>query len=803
MAVSAISALVTAGTQLITVGLTAISWSQVAATFVLSAISRALSPKPPSLSNQLRDRTEVVRSAVAPHRVVYGEVPVSGPLVFAASTGSKNKYIHLVVALTSHECEAMTKIWFNDVEVGALDGSGNVTAGQFKDKARIKFHLGSTTQAADSDLVAECASQGWTIDHRLRGRGYVYVRLEYDSTAYPNGIPNIKVLVKGKKVYDPRTATTAWSNNWALCVRDYLGSEYGLRCTSAEIDDAAITLAANISDEAVPLVSGSQARYTCDGVLDLSLRPIDHIKAMLSGGAGSLVYTQGIYRLFAGAYVTPVVTLTADDLRGNLTVRPRVDRKSLYNAVRGTFVDPDKYWQASDFPPVTNATYEAQDGNEQIFTDIELPFTIDSIRSQRLAKIYLEKGRQGITVDFPAKLTAVKIAVWDVVMLTVDHLGWSAKEFRVTGWKLAADGMGVDLVLQEESSASWDWAYGEATIVDPAPDTGLIAPVTAAPPTGLTCYSGASYQLVQADGLTLCRIFATWTAADDATVQYYELQRKIATDTDYESSVISSEVLAAYIAPVQSGVSYHVRIRSVRAGGAVSAWEGPVTIAASSDASTVSVAYGDITGTKPPANADNTTAAVEAGTTVTSGGITFSAGGAIKGGQTDYNTGSGWFLGYSGGYYKFSIGDPAGSRLTWDGTNLSFTGALSDPRSYSAGSIPIGGELSESSLYSPSTPIKTKEIYCPNGGTLTIKFAMKANNATNTARIYKNGSPVGTSRTVGILSTFTTYSENINVSAGDLLQIYGTCDGTLYIRDFVAYCGFDTVAKVVPTKGGA
>lgn len=678
MAWSVTAALISAGTQLVVYGV--VNWALVASTFILSALSKALTPKAPTLSNQLRDRTETVRSAVAPHKIVYGEVPLSGPLVFAASTGSSNDYLHLVIALTGHECESMSTVWLNDVAVGTLDGSGNVTSGQFSGLARIKFHLGSASQAADSDLVSACGAQGWTTDHRLQGRGYIYARLKYDATAYPNGIPNIKVLVKGKKVYDPRSTLTAWSNNWALCVRDYLAATYGLRCTDAEIDDAAITLAANISDEAVPLVSGSQARYTCDGVLDLSLRPIDHIRSMLSGGAGAQVYTQGVYRLFAGAYITPVVTLTADDLRGTLTVRPRVARKSLFNAVRGTFVDPDKYWQASDFPPMTNSTYEAQDGDEQIYADIELPFTINSIRAQRLAKIHLEKSRQGITVDFPAKLTAVKVAVWDVVRITLAHLGWSAKEFRVTGWKMAADGMGVDLVLQEESAASWDWAYGEATIVDPAPDTNLISAVSCPPPTSLTVYSGSTHQITQADGVTLCRLYATWTAAADATVQNYEIQHKLTTDSVYASAVMSAAVLTTYLAPVQSGSSYHVRIRAIRINGSTSAWEGPVTIAASANASTVSasVAYGDITGTKPPSNADNTSTAVNAGTTVTAaaGGITFSANGAIKGGQTAYDTGTGWFLGYSGSAYKFSIGNPAGNKLTWDGNTLRVTGGV-------------------------------------------------------------------------------------------------------------------------------
>ncbi|MGP1675936.1 MAG: hypothetical protein ACTS6J_02105 [Burkholderiales bacterium] len=40
-------------------------------------------------------------------------------------------------------------------------------------------------------------------------------------------------------------------------------------------------------------------------------------------------------------------------------------------------------------------------------------------------------------------------------------------------------------------------------------------------------------------------------------------------------------------------------------------------------------------------------------------------GAAFQGGQTDYDTGVGFFLGRSGGAYKLSIGDPAGAKLTW------------------------------------------------------------------------------------------------------------------------------------------
>ncbi|MCP6756604.1 hypothetical protein NL533_33770, partial [Klebsiella pneumoniae] len=83
------------------------------------------------------------------------------------------------------------------------------------------------------------------------------------------GIPNVSAVVNGKKVYDPRDGTTEWSNNAALCIRDYLTSSYGFNCSSDEINDTYFSSAANHCDESVTLTTGgSQNRFTCDGVVD-------------------------------------------------------------------------------------------------------------------------------------------------------------------------------------------------------------------------------------------------------------------------------------------------------------------------------------------------------------------------------------------------------------------------------------------------------------------------------------------------------------------------------------------------------
>lgn len=899
----------------------------VASSAISSVVGGALGlnkkPKVPQFSAAAQDRQQMIRSAVATRQIVYGQAVVSGPIVFASSSGSNNRYLHVVIPLAGHECEAITSVWFGAELVGTLDGSGNVTTGRFAGKMRVKKHLGTAAQTVDTDLDTE--STEWTVDHRLRGITYLYVRLEYDATAYPAGLENIKALVQGKKLYDPRTATTAWSDNWALVMRDYLASAYGLNATAGEIDDAAIITAANICDETVTTPgASSESRYTCNGTVDTGSTPMANLRGLLTAGAGKLIYSQGVYVLHAGAYVTPTVTLDEDDLRGTIAVQARTPRQDLFNRVRGTYVSPDNFWQPSDFTPVGNSTYETQDGSEQITRDIELPYTITSFAAQRLAKIVLERGRQGIVVNMPCKLTAFKVRAGDYIYVSIAQLGWSSKAFSVNTWRMTADG-GIDLELREEASTTYSWSSGEATVIDAAPDTDLPSLTYVAPPTSLVCYSGATYQLLD-NGITTCRIYAEWTHTVDSQATYYELQWQLDGDTEWSSAVVSASTRTAYIAPVQPGVDYLVRVRAVNVRGSLSAWEGPDLIGASADSPTVSVDYDDITGNKPapgatadlvlvatgscvitgnsviktgaagwdssvysvesytngawasfvPAqtnkaviiglNADPTTSSsfadldyaiqahataglyawesgvqtlisasylagdvlsvqydgdkvryyqngtvlrtvsagpglrlhldgtfnetdaavtalrfgplssprqsLESEVTVTSGGITFSAGGAIKGGQTAYNTGNGWFLGYSGGFYRFSIGDPGGSYMRWTGSELEIYGQLINNRPYSPGSFTEAACKEPNNDTNLSVYIKHKEIQVPRGGTVTVYFQVLSSAANNKGyQIYKNGVAVGTLRTVTTAGTFS-YSENISVSAGDRIQLY-------------------------------
>jgi len=65
------------------------------------------------------------------------------------------------------------------------------------------------------------------------------------------------------------------------------------------------------------------------------------------------------------------------------------------------------------------------------------------------------------------------------------------------------------------------------------------------------------------------------------------------------------------------------------------------------------------------------------------GDVTIDHGGSLSSGQTAYDTGSGFWLESTSGVERFSIGNSAGNKMTWNGTTLAITGTITS----TAGSI--------------------------------------------------------------------------------------------------------------------
>ena len=531
-----------------------------------------------------KGRSVMVRQAIYPRQIIYGQIRTSGPMSFIDETGTDNQYLNFLVSLAAHECEEITTVYFN-AEALTLDGSGNVTSpSKYVGHARVIKHLGASTQVADADLVAE--SPRWTSAHRGRSVCYLYVRLKWDAEKFSTGWPNVSALVKGKKVYDSRTSTTAWSANWALCLADFLtDTRVGLGTNLADIDDTALQVAANICDESVTLnPSGTEARYTCNGQVGSDSTPGDVIEQLVMSAAGFCGYIGGKWVIHAGAYRTPTIALDEDDIRAPLRVQTKVSRAENFNAVKGVFMSPDNDWQPADYPAITNATYQTEDDGVRVYRDLEWTFVTSNATAQRLAKIALERVRQPITVDMSCKLTAMQVQAGDNVMLSIARFGWTNKVFEVVSAKFVVSqesegqALGYDLSLRETAAAVWDWSNGEETTIDPAPNTNLPDPRVVAAPTSLLLESGVSEIFEQADGTVIPRIRATWTMPADSFVQFggyirTEFKLESASESEWLPwSLVRGDVTEEYFTDVKSGIEYDVRVRAENTLRASSSW---------------------------------------------------------------------------------------------------------------------------------------------------------------------------------------------------------------------------------------
>lgn len=558
----------------------------VAITAVTSWAVAALTPKPDlgSLSG-LQGLLVNKKGSTNASDFVYGTIRKGGTVIFqetsneAGGTQRENLYLHQVIALAGHEVDAIEDIYIND-EIVTLDGDGFVTdplwaldsspdggalpPGPLQPAIRIKKYTGSQT-AADPDLLAETS-----IDSTFIGRGiaYIYVRMEYDRSTFANGIPLFTARLRGKKVYDPRTGNTAFSNNAALCIRDYLTSSYGLNDSS--IDDTYFSTAADDCDEFVATAGGgTEKRYTVDGVISSDTQFGTALQKMTTACAGTLFWGTGKWRLVAGVYRTPVLNFTLDDFRGPINGNPRNNLRDQFNIVRGSFIDEAQRWVPADFPQIYSSTFVAEDGGEELPLDLELPFTTSASRAQRIAKLTLFRSREQMTIEADFSLKALSVEVGDTITLTNERYGWTNKEFEVSGWSFFSDGelgdLRVRLTLREISSAVFDWNAEESDILNnntnfPVPNAGLTI-------NNLAATGGGR---LQGDGTFINSAIVSWSTVVNPFKAYYEIEWKATADSTYNST--RSSVNSIELTPLVDGVEYMIRVRVVTVSGVVGPW---------------------------------------------------------------------------------------------------------------------------------------------------------------------------------------------------------------------------------------
>ena len=523
-------------------------------------------------------------STVDPLPVVYGEVRIGGTRVFMHATGSDNKTLWMVFAVSeggqalapgSDMTYIMDELKFDQTYASDPKYGGLYTVG---------YHLGNDNQAADATLVAGVGDASlWGTNHRLRGVAYYWVKLlmpDPDANGYvPWGsLPNCSVRHFGRKLYDPRPgagqdannpATWVYSTNPALAILDYLRDpRYGKGLAIAEIDLDSFGDAASYCEDIITTPRGNIERYSLDGAVNTGNSLLNNLVAMLTACRGFLIWSAGKYLLkLDRPQLTNDFEFTEDNIIGAWSIQLG-QRAQRYNRVKAHFINPDLDYKP-DVAVMASDSYKTADLAEDLELDLDLPFTTNVFRAQNLASSVLKASRSLILVQFTATLDALNATAGGVVGVTHSTPGWSSKRFRVIALELQGSD-DVRVTLQEYDSD----AYNLLDLVDHSDrgNTTLPNPATCQPPANLALVTGNSVAIVLADGTVQARIKATWDASPDAFLDHYEIQWRIHTDTQWQSAQVGPGSLQYWVAMVEAGTSYDVRVRAVNVVGANSTW---------------------------------------------------------------------------------------------------------------------------------------------------------------------------------------------------------------------------------------
>ena len=433
------------------------------AAMVALSIAMTLAAKKASAPNMGRSQAEIkqtLRSSTAPEDWIYGKAVKGGLLAFAEeevggwqdenTNPEENQgyveWLHQVFVMAAHPVDRIGRIWLNDDEI-QMFGS-NAT-----------YELMNNPSTVNQFMLQNCPS--WKAD--MIGRGLTSLRLSllFNQKRFPSGIPNVKMEIWGRRIYDPRDGQTKWSDNAALILLDFIRNHPKMRLKDHRIDWESFKSAATICDEIVTTPEGQlEKRYTINGVFDLGERPSSTMNDMLKSMAGELTWFGGRMGVMAGAYYGPATyTVPSSDILGDIQITPESAAKERINTINGTFVDPEQLYVETDFPPVVVNEWVTEDGEERT-EDMKLRFVTSHYQAQRLANIQLRRNRLGRTIKFDMNLRGYHIRPGSYITLDVPEIALR-QEMRVVEWEHDPISAKVTLTVRQDGIEVWDDAIGK------------------------------------------------------------------------------------------------------------------------------------------------------------------------------------------------------------------------------------------------------------------------------------------------------------------------------------------------------
>ena len=529
--------------------------------------------------------------------VIYGERLVGGTRVFIETSGTDNEFLYVALVLSEGEINSIEEIRVDDKVVtfdGALTDNTqrsvassdsnffkadpNVEGSSAESTITIEPHFGSDGQSASS-LLSQLSS--WGSNHKLSGLCYLALKFKWNPDVF-GGIPVVQAKVKGRKVVTLASnlseQTASYSTNPAFCLLDYLRNErYGKGLATSSLDLQSFYDASQVCvTQVTPFSGGSDINiFDTNAVIDTSRKVIDNVRELVKGMRGYLPYVQGKYKLVIETTGTASVSLTEDDIIGGYNLASP-SKNSKYNRVICSFINPDRNFQVDEvqYPAVDDsgyatadkhATMKSADGGFLLEGRFDFKTITSPYQAEEMAEIILRRSRESLGLNITCGFRAYELHIGDIVNITLSSVGFTTKAFRVLSMTFNED-YTISLQLVEHQDSFYTFATKGQ--VASTPTTTLPNPFSIQPPAGLTL---SDEMIEYADGVVLTRMNIVITPSTDKFVQYYQVETKQTTESNFKIISNGTQLRHELLNAVDDA-TYDVRVKAINSFGISSSY---------------------------------------------------------------------------------------------------------------------------------------------------------------------------------------------------------------------------------------
>jgi len=317
----------------------------------------------------------------------------------------------------------------------------------------------------------------WSTNHKLHGVTVAYVILEVNPDYYLGAVPTITFEMDGCKLspvnaslvstptHSQYTSNFAHTNSEGANPVDVLyhyltspmtgkGLDFDLATSQyvpgQDIDLQSFKDARDWCDTNVTRNGQTYKRYVLNGIVHTSASLYDNMDMIVNSFNGMLIYTNGKYKLqIRKPNETSVFSADKNNILGDIElVFSGSDTK--LNRLQVSYCNPDLEF-SDDIINYFDSSYLTKDDNKILETKVDMPLITEPELINALAKYKVDTSRLAVTVNMTVPHTALVVECGEIIDITHDMFGWTAKKFRVLQQEILADNT-IRLIATEYDS---------------------------------------------------------------------------------------------------------------------------------------------------------------------------------------------------------------------------------------------------------------------------------------------------------------------------------------------------------------